>query len=83
MDAMYERSNEHLGKTYRQRSKDGMRYQETRLVLKANVELPDEVTNKNTNCDPTTDVVAGNAFLSSTATNLMRRTQPSCVSKTY
>jgi chromosome segregation ATPase len=33
-----------LGKIKRQRSKDGLSYQETRLVMKADVEIPGEVT---------------------------------------
>ncbi|MFB9808647.1 hypothetical protein ACFFQF_27435 [Haladaptatus pallidirubidus] len=59
MDAMHELSKNRLGKTKRQRSKDGLRYQETRLVLKADVELPGEVTNNDTDNSPTTDEVAG------------------------
>jgi hypothetical protein len=59
MDAMHELSKNWLGKTKRQRSKDGLRYQETRLVLKANVELPGQVTDKNTTDTPTTDEGAG------------------------
>ncbi|WP_266083237.1 hypothetical protein [Haladaptatus caseinilyticus] len=46
------------GKTKRQRSKDGLSYQETRLVLKADVELPGKVTNNDTDDSPTTDGVA-------------------------
>ncbi|WP_435158961.1 hypothetical protein [Haladaptatus sp. DFWS20] len=41
------------------RSKDGLSYQETRLVLKADVELPGEVTSNNTDDSPATDGVAG------------------------
>ncbi|WP_227377126.1 hypothetical protein [Haladaptatus halobius] len=48
-----------LGKIKRQRFKDGLSYQETRFVLKADVELPGEVTNNNTDDSPTTDAVAG------------------------
>ncbi|WP_227379736.1 hypothetical protein [Haladaptatus halobius] len=59
MDAMHELSNGRLGKINRQRSKDGLSYQETRLVLKADVELPGEITDKNTDDNPTTDGVAG------------------------
>jgi hypothetical protein len=59
MDAMHELSNGCLGKIKRQRSKDGLSYQETRLVLKADVELPSEVTNRDTDDSPTTDGVAG------------------------
>lgn len=59
MDAMHELSNGRLGKIKRQRSKDGLSYQETRLVLKADVELPGEVTNNDTDNSPTTDDVAG------------------------
>ena len=59
MDAMCELSKNRLGKTKRQRSKDGLRYQETRLVLKSDVELPGEVTNKDTDESPTTDEGAG------------------------
>ncbi|MFH5802175.1 hypothetical protein [Haladaptatus sp. CMAA 1911] len=56
---MHELSNGRLGKIKRQRSKDGLSYQETRLVLKADVELPGEVSAENTNDTPTTDGVAG------------------------
>ncbi|SIR87191.1 hypothetical protein SAMN05421858_4219 [Haladaptatus litoreus] len=59
IDAMHELSNGRLGKIKRQRSKDGLRYQETRLVLKSDVELPGEVTNGNTDDSPATDGVAG------------------------
>ncbi len=59
MDAMHELSNERLGKIKRQRSKDGLSYKETRLVLKADVELPGEVTNSDTNAAPATDQVTG------------------------
>jgi uncharacterized coiled-coil protein SlyX len=59
MDAMHELSNGRLGKIKRQRSKDELSYQETRLVLKADVELPREVTSDETNDSPTTDTVAG------------------------
>ncbi|WP_458208767.1 hypothetical protein [Haladaptatus sp. NG-SE-30] len=38
MDAMHELSKNRLGKIKRQRSKDGLSYQETRLVLKADVD---------------------------------------------
>ena len=59
MDAMHELSNGRLGKIKRQRSKDGLSYQETRLVLKADVELPGEVTSSNTDDSPATDEGAG------------------------
>ncbi|WP_231188997.1 hypothetical protein [Haladaptatus sp. DYF46] len=59
MDAMHELSNGRLGKIKRQRSKDGLSYQETRLVLKSDVELPGEVNSKTTDDSPTTDGVAG------------------------
>ena len=59
MDAMHELSNGRLGKIKRQRSKDGLSYQETRLVLKSDVELPGEVSKDNTDGNPTTDGVAG------------------------
>ncbi|WP_231189349.1 hypothetical protein [Haladaptatus sp. DYF46] len=59
IDAMHELSNGRLGKVKRQRSKDGLSYQETRLVLKTDVELPGEVTNNDTDNSPTTDGVAG------------------------
>ena len=59
MDAMHELSKNRLGKIKRQRSKDGLSYQETRLVLKADVELPGEVTKENTDDNPTTDEGAG------------------------
>lgn len=59
MNAMHKLSNGRLGKIKRQRSKDGLSYKETRLVLKADVELPGEVTSKNTDDSPTTDTVAG------------------------
>ncbi|MFB9808612.1 hypothetical protein ACFFQF_27245 [Haladaptatus pallidirubidus] len=59
MDAMHELSNRRLGKIKRQRSKNGLCYQETRLVLKADVELPGEVTSNDTDDSPTTDEVAG------------------------
>ncbi|WP_227356107.1 hypothetical protein [Haladaptatus salinisoli] len=59
MDAMHELSNGRLGKIKRQRSKDGLSYQETRLVLKSDVELPGEVTSNDTDDSPTTDPVAG------------------------
>ncbi|WP_231187802.1 hypothetical protein [Haladaptatus sp. DYF46] len=59
IDAMHELSNGRLGKIKRQRSKDGLSYQETRLVLKADVELPGEVSAENTNDSPATDGVAG------------------------
>ena len=58
MDAMCELSNHRLGMTKRQRSKDGLRYRETRLVLKADVELPGKVSN-NSNDSPATDEAAG------------------------
>ncbi|RBI59786.1 hypothetical protein DMJ13_22015 [halophilic archaeon] len=59
MDAMHELSKNRLGKTKRQRSKDGLTYQETRLVLKADVEIPGERLSENANGDPTTDTAAG------------------------
>ncbi len=59
MDAMHELSNGRLGKIKRQRFKDGLSYQETRLVLKTDIELPGEVTNKDTDDSPATDGVAG------------------------
>ncbi|WP_435157336.1 hypothetical protein [Haladaptatus sp. DFWS20] len=59
MDAMCELSKNRLGKIKRQRSKDGLRYQETRLVLKADVELPGEVTKENTIDTLTTDAGTG------------------------
>ncbi|MFH5800515.1 hypothetical protein [Haladaptatus sp. CMAA 1911] len=59
MDAMHELSNGRLGKIKRQQSKDGLSYKETRLVLKADVELPGEVSSPNTNDSPTIDGVAG------------------------
>jgi hypothetical protein len=59
MDAMHELSNGRLGKIKCQRFKDGLSYQETRFVLKSDVDLPDEVTSKNTDGNPTTDEVAG------------------------
>ena len=59
MDAMHELSNGRLGKIKRQRSKDGLSYKETRLVLKADVELPGEVRNKSADDSPTTDAGAG------------------------
>ncbi|WP_458208945.1 hypothetical protein [Haladaptatus sp. NG-SE-30] len=59
MDAMHELSMHRLGMTKRKRSKDGLRYRETRLVLKADVELPGEVSNHNPNDTPATDEAAG------------------------
>ncbi|HZD43300.1 MAG TPA: hypothetical protein VE134_04510 [Methanomicrobiales archaeon] len=59
MDAMHELSKNRLGKIKRQRSKDGLSYQETRLVLKADVELPGEMTNRDTDKSPATDEGAG------------------------
>ncbi|WP_227356019.1 hypothetical protein [Haladaptatus salinisoli] len=59
MDAMHELSKNRLGRIKRQRSKDGLNYQETRLVLKADVELPGEVSKENTDDSPATDGVAG------------------------
>jgi hypothetical protein len=59
MDAMHELSKNRLGKIKRQRSKDGLSYKETRLVLKADVELPGEVSKENTDDSPTTDGIAG------------------------
>ena len=59
MDAMHELSKNRLGKIKLQRSKDGLSYQETRLVLKADVELPGEVTNRDTDDNPATDEGAG------------------------
>ncbi|WP_227779227.1 hypothetical protein [Haladaptatus pallidirubidus] len=56
---MHELTKNRLGKTKRQRSKDGLSYQETCLILKANVELPGEVANKNTDDSPTIDEGAG------------------------
>ncbi|WP_458190099.1 hypothetical protein [Haladaptatus sp. NG-WS-4] len=58
MDAMHELSKHRLGMTKRKRSKDGLQYRETRLVLKADVELPGEVSNNNTNDSPATDEAA-------------------------
>ncbi|MFH5801645.1 hypothetical protein [Haladaptatus sp. CMAA 1911] len=58
MDAMCELSKHRLGMTKRERSKDGLRYRETRLVLKTDVELPGEISN-NTNDSPATDEAAG------------------------
>jgi predicted DNA binding CopG/RHH family protein len=59
IDAMHELSNGRLGKIKRQRSKDGLSYQETRLVLKADVELPGEVGSKDSDAAPATDGIAG------------------------
>ncbi|WP_076432402.1 hypothetical protein [Haladaptatus litoreus] len=59
MDAMHELSKNRLGKVKRQRSKDGLSYQKTRLVLKADVELPGEITSTDADDNPTTDGVAG------------------------
>ncbi|WP_266081525.1 hypothetical protein [Haladaptatus caseinilyticus] len=59
IDAIHELSNGRLGKIKRQRSKDGLIYQETRLVLKADVKLPGEVNSKTTDDTPSTDGVAG------------------------
>ncbi|WP_458190316.1 hypothetical protein [Haladaptatus sp. NG-WS-4] len=59
MDAMCELSKNRLGKIKRQRSKDGLSYKETRLVLKSDVELPGKVSKENTDSNPTTDGVAG------------------------
>ncbi len=59
MDAMHELSSGRLGKIKRQRSKDGLNYQESCLVLKADVELPGEVTNRDAENSPTTDEGAG------------------------
>ncbi|KZN23103.1 hypothetical protein A4G99_16525 [Haladaptatus sp. R4] len=59
MDAMHELSNGRLGESKRQRSKEGLSYQETYLILKVDVELPGEVTNSDTDDNPTTDEVAG------------------------
>jgi uncharacterized coiled-coil protein SlyX len=59
MDAMCELSKNRLGKIKRQRSKDGLCYQETRLVLKADVELPGEVTSNDMDATPATDEGAG------------------------
>ena len=56
---MHELSNDRLRKIKRQRSKDGLSYQETRLVLKSDVELPGEVTSKSTDDSPATDGVVG------------------------
>ena len=58
MDAMHELSKNQLGKIKRQRFKDGLSYQETRLVLKADVEIPREVTSNDTDAAPTIDTVA-------------------------
>lgn len=59
IDAMHELSKNQVGKIKRQRSKDGLRYQETRLVLKTDVELPGEVTNRDAGITPATDTAAG------------------------
>ncbi|GAA0196717.1 hypothetical protein ACFFQF_32760 [Haladaptatus pallidirubidus] len=59
MDALHELSNGRLEKIKCQRTKDGLSYQETRLVLKADVELPGEVTNNDADDSPATDEVAG------------------------
>jgi hypothetical protein len=61
MASMHELSKNRLGKIKRQRSKDGLSYQERRLVLKADVELPDEVSKENMDADdsPTKDGGAG------------------------
>ena len=59
MDAMHELPKNRLGKIKRERPEDGLNYQETRLVLKADVELPGEVSKENTDDNPTTDGVAG------------------------
>ena len=40
IDAKHELSNDRLRKIKRQRSKDGLNYQETRLVLKLDVDAP-------------------------------------------
>ncbi len=40
------------------RDEDSLSYQETRFVLKANVDLPGEVTSKSTEDNPATDAVA-------------------------
>ncbi|WP_227357588.1 hypothetical protein [Haladaptatus salinisoli] len=58
MDAMLELSKGRLGKIKRQRSKDGLRYHENRLVLKTDVDLPGEVTTS-MDTDPATDAVVG------------------------
>ncbi|WP_368085852.1 ATPase P [Haladaptatus paucihalophilus] len=52
-------SNGRLGRIKRQRSKDGLSYQETRLVHELDVELPGEVNSKTTDDGPTTDGVVG------------------------
>ena len=59
MDAMHELSNGSLGKIKWQRSKDGLSYQETRLVLKSDVKLLGEVNSKTTDDNPTADEGAG------------------------
>ena len=61
MDAMHELSKNRLGKIKRQRSKDGLSYQDTRLVFKSDIELPDDVSKESTDADdsPATDGVAG------------------------
>ncbi len=56
---MHKLSIELLGNIKRHRFKDGLSYQETRLVLKADVELSGEVTSNNTDDSPTTDGGAG------------------------
>ena len=58
MDAMHEFSKNRLGKIKRQRFKDGLSYQETRLVIKADVEIPREVTSNDTDAAPAIDTVA-------------------------
>ncbi|WP_227379067.1 hypothetical protein [Haladaptatus halobius] len=58
MDAMLELSKGRLGKIKRQRSKDGLRYHENRLVLKTDVDLSGEVT-KSTDNDSATNAVDG------------------------
>lgn len=49
----------YLGKIKCQRLKDGLSYQEIRLVLKADVEIPGERLPESTDGDPATDAAAG------------------------
>jgi len=59
MDAMIELAKGRLGKTKTDRRKDGLAYRESRVVLKADVDLPGEIGPAATSADPTTNAVAG------------------------
>jgi hypothetical protein len=54
---MHELSNGRLRKIKRQRFKDELSYQETRLVQKADMEVLGEVPSKSTDDSPVTDGV--------------------------